>query len=190
MMRDEKNTQEHNFVNLIKYMFPKAVIDDPQISEHSRKVIFAGLSNFVALKGEELVNNYLENYLKNNSRYIKQKSHKPQICDCIIFKFNDDVIIGIIDMKGKNPDSGEIEGQLGNGKILAFKVMDDVNAKLPVADNFIFLILTKPGGYSRLKVSGNRRNKQKPELKINGCPVIFRGPVVYFADEVEKKKRR
>jgi len=183
-MKNENVIQQHEIVNLIKDKYPKAVIENTQLSEKghkSPKVIFDGLLNFVALKGETLRDDYLKDYLKRNSQTFK-------ICDCIIFKFNDDVIIGVIEMKGKNPDSDEIKEQLGNGKILAFKVMDDVKSKPPANENFIFLISAM--GYSRLKVSGNRRNKQKPELKINGCPVILRGPIVYFADEVDKKKRR
>jgi len=183
VMKNENLVQQHEIVDLIKNKFPKAVIKETQLSEKghkSPKVIFDRLVNFVALKGEILRDDYLKDYLKRNSQTFK-------ICDCIIFKFNDDVIIGIIEMKGKNPDSDEIKEQLGNGKILAFKVMDDVKAKPPTNDNFIFLISTL--SYSRLKVSGNRRNKQKHKLKINGCPVTFRGPVVDFPDEVEKKKR-
>lgn len=188
MMKNESNIQQHEIVNRIKDQFPKAVINNTQLSEKGRKVIFEGLIDFVALKGEILRDDYLEDYLKNNSPYIEQKSHKPKICDCIIFKFNDNVIIGIIDMKGQNPDADEIKGQLGNGKILAFKIMDDVKAKTPKIENFIFMILTKAGGYSGLKVSCNRRNKQKALPKVNGCPIIFRGPTVYFAKEIEKRK--
>jgi len=191
MMKNENVDQQHEAVQRIKDKFPKAVINDTQLSEKGQKypkIIFAGLSNLVALKGELLIENYayLEAYLKANSPHIKEKSHRPKICDCIVFKFNDDVIIGVIELKGRNIDIDKIEGQLGNGKILALKIINDIKSKPPANDNIIVLISSF--GYSRIKVSGNRRNKEKPELKVNGCTVLFRGPRVDFSEEIRKRR--
>ena len=69
-------------IEQIKQSFDHAVIKGSVFSDEDCSIKLDGLNNCVALKSE----------------LISQNPNK--MCDCIIFKSNDGIIIGIVEMKG------------------------------------------------------------------------------------------
>ncbi len=65
-----------------------------------------GLGTHVILKGEDL-------------------NRPGRICDCVIFTADGELIVALVELKGKNPSASDAEEQLQNGADFALQALQD-----------------------------------------------------------------
>jgi hypothetical protein len=78
-------------------------------SERGCTLGLGGLGNHLVLKGEELCPD--------------RQSRRLPMCDCIIFVADGSIIIGIVELKSKTADPGQIEKKLANSSRIALDIL-------------------------------------------------------------------
>jgi len=175
------NNEGCDIVNKIRANFKKAEIT--KCREEGCILKLDKLGIFIALKGENLIKD--SRFQGLLSELIKSQGDNPKICDCIIFKENGDVIIGLIELKSQKPDASSAKEQLEKGSKVAVEVLEIIIGKYPKFDLFP-IILAKSwsrsqskGIYSEIDVRG-----KKYDIIHKDC-----GDSFYEIIEKEKKER-
>lgn len=81
-------------------------------SERGCTLRLGGLGNHVVLNGEEL-------------RPDRQSRRLPPVCDCIIFVADGSIIVGIVELKSRTADPGQIEKKLTNSSRMALDILQN-----------------------------------------------------------------
>ena len=107
-------------------------------SERNCKLKLTGMSNYVVLEGERICSDH-------------------KICDCVIFTVeNNQIIIGIIELKSKTAHSSEIEKKLINGSKVALDMLEKCNDKR-LKFNFYHIVLSKTWSSSERRIIVSKR---------------------------------
>ncbi len=123
-------------IDCIKSGFAEAIVN--HCSERSCKLKLTGLSNHIILKGEKICND-------------------RRICDCIIFTIEDEqVVIGIIELKGRTAHSSEIEEKLTNGLEIASDILEQCNIER-FKSEFYLIALCKSLKSSEYRIISSRK---------------------------------
>ncbi len=156
------NSEYADIIDLIRSKFSYAVIT--RCSEKKCNLGLEKLGTFVALKGE----------------LVCQDSQK--MCDCIIFKANSDFDIGIVELKGKNPNASEVIEKISNGKDIALDIIKD---QLENMNEVKFHLLALAKGWDNTQ---NRKIKTE-KINIRGKAHYIKTPRcgVSFYDEMIKQ---
>lgn len=141
-------------LNWIKSKYNSAVVT--RCSEKGCELKLNGLRSCVALKGEVICQD-------------------RKICDYIIFKINNTIIIGIVELKSKTAHPGEIEEKLTNGSKIALNILTECNNS-SAKYKFYFLVLHKGLGSSGFRALSNRKitvEGKRCNLVLKRCGVAF-----------------
>lgn len=95
------------------------------------------LSNYVILKGEKI-------------------SQGCRICDCIVFIFAKEIIIGIVELKSKTVHSSEIKEKLTNGSEIALNILEGCNNNR-IKFEFYHVVLAKRWHSSEYKAVTSKK---------------------------------
>lgn len=141
-------------LNRIKNNYNHAVVT--RCSEKGCELKLDSLKNYVVLKGEVICQG-------------------QKICDYIIFKINNSIIIGIVELKSRTAHPGEIEEKLTNGSITALNILTKCNNS-STKYKLYFLVLCKRFNSSGFRALTNRKitvGGKKYNLILKRCGVAF-----------------
>jgi hypothetical protein len=176
-MSDKNN--ELGIIYQISNKFSKAIIT--KCSEKGCTLKFDGLGNFVAFKGEELIKDSM--FKKLLPDLIGISGNDPNICDCIIFKANGDIIIGIIDLKSHNPSLSHAKEQLENGSKVVMAILKEIIGKIPKY-NLFPIVLAKSFASSQIRKAHNL------EIRVSGVKyIIIRKECGYSFSKIIKEEK-
>ncbi|MEW6201738.1 MAG: hypothetical protein AB1546_07175 [bacterium] len=115
----------------------------PDCSEQNCKLKLDRLKNYVVLKGEKL-------------------EQKSKICDCIIFAMEEQLIVGMVELKSRTIHVRELVEKLTNGTKIAFYILNKCNYTQKQFE-FYHLVLAK----HRHRADHNKLTR-KEKVKIRG----------------------
>ena len=149
-------------IDSIKENFSNSIVK--LCSEKKCKLKTYNLKNYVILKGEKVCKNI-------------------KISDCIIFKGNGDLIIGIVELKSKTIHANDILKKLNNGSEIALNILKKYSKNLKY--EIYHIVLAKRWNSTELETI----TKRKISIDGKGHKIINGRCGNMFSDLVEKAKK-
>lgn len=113
-------------------------------SERGCTLRLGGLGNHIVLKGEELCSD--------------RQSRRLPMCDCIIFVADGSIIIGIVELKSRTADPGQIEKKLTNSSRIALDILQNY-IDTRIEPEFYHIVLCKKWRTAEHTAIRNRKIK-------------------------------
>ncbi len=107
----------------------------------------------------------LENYVVLKGELIRQQKDE-KMCDNIIFKLNKQIIVSVVELKGKGPSLSKIKKQLEEGRNTALDILRKYNVNV-AASRFYFIALATSWAATQLK-KGHQKEKKEPYVEVAG----------------------
>jgi hypothetical protein len=129
-------------IDCIKNDFAEAIIN--HCKERGCKLKLVDLNNYVILKGEKV---------------CERICIERQICDCLLFVVDTDVLIGLAELKSKNADAHEIKEKLTNGLEIASSILEKCCIEHEYVNfDFYLIVLAKswPHAIEHRKIKNTR----------------------------------
>ena len=120
-----------NIIEQIEQKYSHVSISGSNFTDHGCTVKFDNLSDYIALRSEFLCKN------------------PENMCDCIVFRASDGIIIGAIELKIETK-ARRAMNQLANGIKLALGILQEICGNKP--KRMLYIILLHNGGWHQSEI--------------------------------------